>query len=65
MLNEQDMMERLRAAIRAAGTQKAFADTHKLSQQYVSDVLNGRRGASKKILDALALEQVVSYREKH
>lgn len=64
MLNEQDMMERLRAAIQAAGSQKAFADAHKVSQQYVSDVLNGRRGVGKKILDALALEQVVSYREK-
>lgn len=64
MLNEQDMMERLRAAIAAAGSQKTFADTHKLSQQYISDVLSGRRGVGKKLLDALGLERVVSYRKK-
>lgn len=62
MLNEHEMMEQLRAAIVAAGSQKAFADTHKFSQQYISDVLSGRRGVGAKILRAIGLEQVVSYR---
>jgi DNA-binding transcriptional regulator YdaS (Cro superfamily) len=64
MLNEQEMMERLRAAIQVAGSQKAFAKAHGVSQQYISDVLMGRRGAGEKLLDALGLERVVSYREK-
>lgn len=62
MLNEQDMMERLRAVIQTAGSQKAFAVTHKLSQQYISDVLSGRRGVGPRILRAIGLEQVVLYR---
>lgn len=50
---------------RAAGdSQKAWADRHKISASFVSDVLLGRREPAGKILDALGLERVVSYRKK-
>jgi transcriptional regulator with XRE-family HTH domain len=65
MLSEQDILGRLRAAVRAAGSQQAFAEQHHISAQYLSDVLRGRREAGVKILDALGIEKVITYREKH
>jgi hypothetical protein len=63
-LTELDVMERLRAAISAAGLQRAFADQHKISLQYVNDVTRGRREPGQKILDALGIERIVIYQEK-
>lgn len=64
MLNTQDILKRLLAAVEQAGSQKAFALRHGLSEQYVSDVIRGRRELGQKILDALGVERIVSYREK-
>ncbi len=64
MLTEQDIIARLRAAVTQAGSQKAFADLHHISEQYLSDVVRGRREPGRKILDVLGVERVVSYREK-
>lgn len=64
MLTEQDVIARLSAAIAAAGSQTAFAQQHHISNQYVSDAMRGKRELGQKILDALGLERVVSYREK-
>lgn len=64
MLDEQAILERLRAAIRVAGSQQAFARQYGISAQYISDVAHGRRIMGQKILDALGLERVVSYRER-
>lgn len=61
MLSEDDVRERLRAAIREAGSQKAYAEQHKLSEAYISDVLRGRREPARKILEALGLVRVVGY----
>ena len=63
-MNEQDVLDRLRAAIEQAGSQRAFADQHGISLQYVNDVLHKRREPGQKILDALGIERVVIYREK-
>lgn len=64
MLTAQNVIERLHEAITAAGSRKAFAVKYALSEQYLSDVLRGRREPGQKILDALDLERVVAYREK-
>jgi len=64
MLTEQDVLARLSAAIKVAGSQTAFAQQHGISDQYVSDAMRGRRELGQKILDALGIERVVSYREK-
>lgn len=63
-MNEQDVIERLQAAIHVAGSQKAFAQQHSISTQYISDVLHGRREPGQKILDALGVERIVSYQVK-
>lgn len=64
MLTEQDVLEQLRTAVRAAGNQQAYAAQIGISGQYLSDVLRGRREIGSKILDVLGLEKVVSYRPK-
>lgn len=51
-------------AIQAAGSQRAFAQQHGISTQYVNDVLRGRREMGQKILDALGIDRIVSYRDR-
>ncbi len=63
MLTEDDVRERLRAAIDAAGSQQEFARRMGISAQYINDVVRGRREPGQKILDALGIERVVSYRD--
>ena len=64
MLTEQEVMDRLRAAVAAAGSQKAYAEQIGVSQTYLSDVLTGNRAPGEKILTALSLEAVMMYQEK-
>lgn len=63
-MNEQQVRERLAAAITEAGSAVAWSQAHSLHPSFVSDVSNGRRPPSKRILDALGLEEVVTYRER-
>lgn len=62
LFTEQDILDHLRAAIHAIGSQKLFAQHYHISQQYLSDVLRGRREPGQKILDALGYERIVFYR---
>jgi DNA-binding transcriptional regulator YdaS (Cro superfamily) len=62
-MTEQEVRERLRDAIAELGGQRAFAEKHKFSTAYVSDVVRGRRELSERILRAIAIERVISYRE--
>lgn len=64
MLTEEELIDRLRTVVAQAGSQKDFAQQHGLSEQYLSDVLRGRREPGQKILEALGVERVVGYREK-
>jgi DNA-binding transcriptional regulator YdaS (Cro superfamily) len=48
-------------AIKAEGSQKAFARRVGLSESYLSDILNRRREISPRILKFLGLERVVTY----
>lgn len=64
MLTAHDVITRLRDAIAREGSQKAFAQAHHISEQYLSDVLRGRREPGQKILDALGVERIIRYREK-
>lgn len=64
MLTERDVLDRLRAAVVAAGSQKAYADYIGVSQTYLSDVLTGNRAPGEKILTALNLKAVIMYQEK-
>jgi len=62
-MTEQEVRERLRDAIAELGGQRAFAEKYKFSTAYVSDVVRGRRELSERILRAIAIERVISYRE--
>lgn len=42
-------------------TQRAVADDLELSEQYVCDVLKGRREPGRKMLRALGIRRIVSY----
>jgi hypothetical protein len=64
MLTEQDVRERLRAAVEAAGGQRAFAAAHGFTPAYINDVLHGRRGLADRILAVIGVERATVYREK-
>ena len=42
-MNDDEVRDRLRKLVTKAGSQKAWALQHGFSEQYVSDVLNGKR----------------------
>lgn len=65
LLTKHDVIERLRSAVAQAGSQQAFAERERISTQYVSDVLHGRREPGQKLLDTLGLDRVVRYRERY
>ena len=44
------------------GSAKAWAEKHHIAASYVSDVVSARRDPSGKILAALGLERVITYR---
>lgn len=46
---------------RDAGGQKAWADLHNVTPQYVCDVLQNRRGIGLAIAEALGLQRVTLY----
>ncbi len=63
-LSEREVIERLRAAVTAAGGQHAWARANGFTPPYVHDVLRGRRSLATRILDALGVERVEYYRDK-
>lgn len=59
-----DQVKRMiRTQCAKAGGQGQWANQNRLSAAYVSDVLNGRREPAGKLLDALGLERVVTFRK--
>jgi DNA-binding transcriptional regulator YdaS (Cro superfamily) len=61
---EEEARMLLSRRISEAGSQAAFADSHGISRQYLTDVLKGRRDMSGKILTALELDKVTQYQPK-
>lgn len=61
MATKYEVVDRLRAAVEAAGGQRAFALQHGFSPAYVNDVLHGRRDLAPRILSVLGFERVVTY----
>lgn len=59
-MTEHEVMERLRGAVREAGSLRAFASRHGLTASYIHDVLNGRRAISERIAAALGVQRVVT-----
>jgi transcriptional regulator with XRE-family HTH domain len=63
-MNANQVRKLLRDACKAAGGESMLARKIGVTQQLISAVLTGRREPRGKILDALGLEVVVSYRRK-
>jgi hypothetical protein len=63
-MTEQQVLERLRTAIDAAGGQRKFAEQHGFTPAYVHDVLYGKRALADRILAAIGVERLVVYRLK-
>ena len=63
-MENAQVRDRLNKAIERSGGQRAFAKQHSISVSYVNDVLRGRREPAGKILTALGLNRLVTYREK-
>lgn len=61
---DYDVVAILAGEVERAGSQTAWAKSHAVSLPYVNDVLQGRREPGAKILDALGLVRVVTYRRK-
>ena len=61
MLTEQEVLERLRTAIKRAGGQRAFAKQAGLTPAYVNDVVHGRRALADKILSTIGVKRTVMY----
>lgn len=57
-----DVLVALRNAISVAGTTKAWALQHGFAPSYIGDVLGRHRPPSDRVLEALGLEKVVTYR---
>ena len=62
-ISSREVLDRIAARIRVAGSQKAAAAALGISAQYLTDILNGRREPGPKMLKALGLERISSYRE--
>ena len=61
-INEERMKKMLETAVNISGSQKVFAKQAGISEQYLSDVLNGRRDIGDKLLKWFGLERVTYYR---
>lgn len=59
-----DVLTLLARECEKAGGRAAWAVKHEISASYLGDVLHRRREPGAKILDALGLEKVVTYRRK-
>ena len=64
VLDLDDLLIVLSAAIAAVGSQAAWCSANDISTAYVSDALNRRRAPGQKILSALGYEAVTYYRTK-
>lgn len=63
-LTLSEVITLLAARCKEHGSQRAFAEMHDVSAQYVTDVLRKHREPGEKILDALGLQKVIVYTEK-
>ena len=58
VLNDDDVADLVRAAVEREGSQAAFAKRHRINRTDLSAFLNGRRGISVSIAQALGLRRV-------
>lgn len=58
-MTENDAVNKIREEVMREGTQARFAERAELPQSYISDVLNGKRRPSDKLLRAVGLARVL------
>lgn len=58
---EKEILDHIKEHVRQFGSQKEFAKRCGISQQFLSDILHGRREISDKILKFLHIERKVIY----
>jgi hypothetical protein len=58
VLNDDDVADLVRAAVKREGSQSAFAKRYRIDRTDVSAYLNGRRGMSASLAKALGLRRV-------
>lgn len=63
-LTEAHVLARLKTAVKAAGSVADFARQVGVSQPYVSQAMSGRTTIGPRLLDAIGIERVVTYRRK-
>lgn len=63
-MDATDVLELVKRGVEGAGSQKDFATAHGMSQGFLHDVLNGRRDLSDKVLEAVGVERIITYRRK-
>lgn len=63
-LSDKQVVAMIREACEVSGGQKPWADRHGFSTGYLNDVLQGRRHPSRKVLDAIGVVRIVTYRRR-
>lgn len=65
-MDNKEILNYLQTTINSkyGGSQTAFAETNKVSKQYLSNVLNGRQRPGPKVLKALGVKCVIAYTYK-
>ena len=58
VLNDKDVLDLVRAAIKREGNQSAFAKRHRIERTDISAFLNGRKGLSASVAKAFGIRRV-------
>ncbi len=58
-LSNAEVLQALREAVSASGSQRTYATRIGVSQAYLGDVLHGRRSPGERVLSALGLKRIV------
>lgn len=58
-LSTAEVLDALREAVNASGSQRTYAARIGVSQAYLGDVLHGRRSPGERVLSALGLRRLV------
>jgi hypothetical protein len=64
VLNDDDLIELLKAAVKGEGGQSAFAKRHDVNRTELNSILNGRRRISASLAKALGLRRVYVVEEE-
>jgi hypothetical protein len=64
MITRDELIDLIRTAVKAAGSQRALARQWDVAPAYITDLLHGLRDPGPKVLEAMGYERIVVYRKK-